>query len=120
MNDPKLMECSTVRQRTASSSQWHHGGRYSLLVALVLAGAGPASGQTTAELALYEKRCGQCHGADAESLARTTLRKVGGKIVTRERAIELTKFLSRHGRSTPDEVQRLYGLLRRYLEVGSD
>ncbi len=120
MNDLKPVECSTVRQGTALTNQWCHSGRSSVLVALVFAGAGPAVGQTTAELALYEKRCGRCHGADVESLARTTLRKVGGEIVTRDRAIELTKFLSRHGRSTPDEVQRLYGLLRRNLEAGGN
>jgi hypothetical protein len=54
-------------------------------------------------------------GNDAKTLAQSTLRMSGKNIVTSDRAIELRTFLNRHGRSTPDEAQPIYSLLRRYL-----
>jgi mono/diheme cytochrome c family protein len=86
-----------------------------LLIASATVFGGTTAAQTVKDLAIYEKRCGRCHGSDANRLAQTTLRKKGKKIVTRDRATELRKFLSRHGRSTPGEVHRIYSLLRRHL-----
>ncbi len=64
---------------------------------------------------VYEKRCGQCHGSNVKELARNTLLKRGGVIVTRDRTVELRKFLNRHGRSTTIEADRIYSLLRRHV-----
>lgn len=86
-----------------------------LLIASAPVFSGTTTAQTARDFAIYEKRCGRCHGINAERLAQSTLRKEGKQVVTRDRAIELRKFLNRHGRSTPDEVHRIYSLLRRYL-----
>jgi len=93
--------------------------RLYIIAALLFVAAPMFSGTTTAQIksdvAIYEKRCGGCHGVDAKRLAQITLRTDGDKIVTREKAVELKKFLNRHGRSTPSEIRRIYSLLRRHL-----
>jgi hypothetical protein len=87
----------------------------SLLIASATVFADATAAQTVKDLAIYEKRCGHCHGTNAKTLAQSTLRMSGKNIVTSDRAIELRTFLNRHGRSTPDEAQPIYSLLRRYL-----
>ena len=90
-------------------------GIATLLIASAPIFAGTTAAQTAKDFTAYEKRCGGCHGTNAKRLAQSMLRKKGKQIITRERAIELRKFLNRHGRATPGEVNLIYSLLRRYL-----
>jgi len=86
-----------------------------LLVASVQVVASASIAQAETDFAIYKKRCGQCHGTDVKELAHSTLLRRGKRIVTRDRAIELRKFLNRHGRSSTVEADRIYSLLRRYI-----
>lgn len=84
-----------------------------VMSAHVFAGATVARAKTDFEI--YMKRCGGCHGPNVKRLAQSTLHRRGEKILTRDRTIELRKFLNRHGRSTTAEADRIYVLLWQHL-----
>ena len=69
--------------------------------------------------AIYENRCGGCHGGSAQILARDKLAILENKIVTRERQQELRDFLKRHGRSTSVQADGIYTLLLGYAMAAS-